>query len=160
MKNIQAALVFTGGYLVGRTHKMRWAITLAGLTAGRRLLSGGDVADGGQAKSPGLGRLGQELRGELMAAGRSAAISTISNRMNSMSDALGEWALALRPGPNGQEPDEPSSQGDHARGDEAESQKGPEDEGRSRAGKSKKSADHPAEHEKKTEAGGSGRSRG
>lgn len=160
MKNVQAALVFIGGYLVGRTHKMRWAITLAGLMAGRRLLSGGDVADGGQANSPGLGRLGQELRSELMTAGRSAAISTISNRMNSMSEAMEEWSLALRPGPNGQEPDEPSSQGDHARGDEAEPQKGPEDEGRSRAGKSKKSADHPAEHEKKIEAGGSGRSRG
>jgi hypothetical protein len=52
MKNTQAALVFTGGYLVGRTRKMRWAITLAGLTAGRRLLSGRDVTDGGAGEVP------------------------------------------------------------------------------------------------------------
>ncbi|MEU8825262.1 hypothetical protein [Streptomyces sp. NPDC048636] len=110
MKSTQAALVFTGGYLVGRRLKMRWAVTLAGLTAGSRLLSGHDLVGGRHANSSELAQLGQELRSELMTVGRSAAMTTISNRMNSLSDVLGQRASALRAGPNGQEPDESSSE--------------------------------------------------
>ncbi len=160
MKNTQTALAVTGGYLVGRRLKMRWALTLAGLMAGRRLLSSQGLTDAGQGKPSELGRLGQELRSELMTVGRSTAVNTISNRMNLLSDSLGERALALRTVPNGQESGEPSRQRDRARGDETEASKGRPSEGRSGASTSKTSSDRPAEREKPTEDRRSGRSQG
>ncbi|MEU1804660.1 hypothetical protein [Streptomyces sp. NPDC019937] len=105
MKNGQVALAFTSGYLFGRGHKVGWALTLAGMAAGRRLASG-HVPDAVQGlASSEIGR----LRGQLVSAGRSAALSAASHRMDALSDRLEQRASSLRPnghGPDGQAADD------------------------------------------------------
>ncbi|MFF7651330.1 hypothetical protein ACFZCY_15975 [Streptomyces sp. NPDC007983] len=118
MKNGQVALAFTSGYLFGRGHKVGWALTLAGMAAGRRLTSG-HVPDAVQGlASSEIGR----LRGQLVSAGRSAALSAASHRMDALSDRLEQRASSLRPnghGPDGQAADdeEHEGRGDRPRGE-------------------------------------------
>ncbi|MDF3293028.1 hypothetical protein [Streptomyces silvisoli] len=113
MKNGQVALALAGGYLLGRYHKMRWALALAGAAAGKRAAG---VATGkqlgrasGLLQSPEVGRLAKDIRGDLLAAGRSAAVAAVGTRINDLSDRMEERAASLR---------EPS--GDEAEGDEGE----------------------------------------
>ncbi|WP_159043277.1 hypothetical protein [Streptomyces sp. NBRC 110028] len=96
----EAALAFTGGYLFGRGHKVGLALTLAGMAAGRRLASGHLPGGMQELASSEIGR----LRGQLVSAGRSAALSAASHRMDALSDRLEERAASLRP--NGHGPDE------------------------------------------------------
>lgn len=112
MKNGQVALAFAGGYLFGRGHKVGWALTLAGMAAGRRLTSGHvPEAVQGLASSE-IGR----LREQLVSAGRSAALSAASHRMDALSDRLERRATSLRP--NGHGPDR------HAADDEEHERRG------------------------------------
>jgi hypothetical protein len=96
--NGQVALAFTSGYLLGRGHRMRSALALAGLTAGRRFVSGGGVPGPAQGTPSELGKLGHEVRDQLVAAGRSAAMSAASHRIDALSDRLEHRAEALRSG--------------------------------------------------------------
>ncbi|MFI1396642.1 hypothetical protein [Streptomyces sp. NPDC020681] len=121
MKNGQVALALAGGYILGRAHKMRWALALAGATAAGKGLGAGRIA-AGAAKSPELARLTQDLRGQLATAGRKAAVATASNRIDSLSDRLQSRAESLRTKPGAEEPEEPE---DEAGAEEPEE---PEDE--------------------------------
>lgn len=81
-----------GGYLLGRSKKMRLAVTMAGLLAGRKLdLSSGELLERGAAlvqNSPELSRLSDQVRGKLLEAAKAAAVAAASNRLNSVSDTL------------------------------------------------------------------------
>ncbi|WP_050799750.1 hypothetical protein [Streptomyces himastatinicus] len=123
MKNSQVALAFTGGYLFGRGHRVGLAVTLAGMAAGRRLASGHLPGGMQELASSEIGR----LRGQLVSAGRSAALSAASHRMDALSDRLEQRASSLRP--NGHGPD------GHAEDDEERERRG--DGGRSRGGASR-----------------------
>ncbi|MGO4425470.1 hypothetical protein AB4Z54_43980 [Streptomyces sp. MCAF7] len=101
--NGQVALAFTSGYLLGRGHRMRSALALAGVTAGRRLVSGRGLPSPVQGKPSELGKLGHEVRDQLVAAGRSAAMSAASHRIDALSDRLEHRAEALRSGSDGHE---------------------------------------------------------
>ncbi|KAK1177482.1 hypothetical protein B7755_004470 [Streptomyces sp. NBS 14/10] len=100
--NGEVALAFTSGYLLGRGHRMRSALALAGVTAGRRLVSGRGLPGPVPGTSE-LGKLGHEVRDQLMAAGRSAAMSAASHRIDALSDRLEQRADALRHGSDGHE---------------------------------------------------------
>lgn len=105
MKSSQTALAFTGGYLFGRGHKVGLALTLAGMAAGRRLASGHLPGGMQELASSEIGR----LRGQLVSAGRSAALSAASHRMDALSDRLEHRAASLRPnghGPDGHKADD------------------------------------------------------
>ncbi|MFI0817639.1 hypothetical protein ACH4TX_14220 [Streptomyces sp. NPDC021098] len=132
MKSGQTALAFTGGYLFGRGHKVGLALTLAGMAAGRRLASGnlpGGIQD---LASSEIGR----LRGQLVSAGRSAALSAASHRMDALSDRLEHRAESLRPnghGPDGHEADDEEherrgsggrSRGESSRGESSRGERG------------------------------------
>jgi hypothetical protein len=106
MKNGQVALALTAGYALGRTHKMRWALALAGITAAGKGLGAGRLA-AGAAKSPELSRLTQDVRSQLMSAGRKAVVATASNRIDSLSDRLQSRAESLRAKPDTEETEEP-----------------------------------------------------
>ncbi|MEU3920057.1 hypothetical protein [Streptomyces sp. NPDC029004] len=105
MKNGQVALALTAGYALGRTHKMRWALALAGITAAGRGLGAGRLA-AGAAKSPELSRLTHDVRDQLMSAGRKAVVATASNRIDSLSDRLQSRAESLRAKPEAEETEE------------------------------------------------------
>ncbi|TQK42651.1 hypothetical protein FBY35_4079 [Streptomyces sp. SLBN-118] len=105
MKNGQVALALTAGYALGRTHKMRWALALAGITAAGRGMGAGRLA-AGAAKSPELSRLTHDVREQLMSAGRKAVVATASNRMDSLSDRLQSRTESLRVKPEAEETEE------------------------------------------------------
>ncbi len=96
MKSGQVALALAGGYLLGRFHKMRLALAVAGVAAGKRLRQNGGGLPTGLLKSPEMERLAQDIRGELLKAGRAAAVSAVGTRINELSDRMGERAAAIR----------------------------------------------------------------
>ena len=88
----KVAAAVASGYLLGRTKKLRLAITVGGLLAGKRLNTSPRalVAQASELieKNPELARLSDQVRGKLMSAGREAAIAAASNRMNRVSDSI------------------------------------------------------------------------
>ncbi|MGW1737779.1 hypothetical protein ACWCPQ_03115 [Nocardia sp. NPDC001965] len=80
------------GYFLGRTRKMRWAMGLAGAAMTKRstglageLLERGASTLGGSAE---LGKITDTVRGELLDAVRSAAVTAASNRLDAFNERL------------------------------------------------------------------------
>ncbi|GAB2597032.1 hypothetical protein GCM10027168_32310 [Streptomyces capparidis] len=96
MNNARMALALAGGYALGRTRKMRWALTVAGVAAGRKAKARGLATE--VLKSPEIDRLTRELREQVLSAGRTAAVATAGRRMEALSDRLQSRAESLRPG--------------------------------------------------------------
>ncbi|MFE9065171.1 hypothetical protein [Streptomyces violaceusniger] len=142
MKNSRVALAFVSGYLFGRGHRGTLVLGLAGLAAGKRL--SGISPPGAQAlKSSELGKLGQEIGSRLVSAGREAAMSAASSRIDALSDRLEHRATALRTGGAGG--------GEPEAGEDEEPDEQEEREPRERTGKQqRKSADRPAQARKRT----------
>src|SRR3954447_15660248 len=72
----RVALGVAGGYFLGRTKKMKLALALAGMAAGKRAGGPGQLLAQGTkllGQSPELSRLTDELRGRLLDAGKGAA---------------------------------------------------------------------------------------
>lgn len=89
---VQVGLAVAAGYFLGRTHRMKTALMLAGagLTgrfpgAPRDLLERGGKALAG---SPEVAELGRSIRGELLTAAKSAAMAAASERIDSLSSRL------------------------------------------------------------------------
>jgi hypothetical protein len=96
----RVGLAITAGYVLGRLHKMKWALALAVL-AGRKRLPGGSVGlleQGAKvlASSPELAKLTEEMRGQLVEAGKAAAVAAVSGKINSLSDELRERSESMR----------------------------------------------------------------
>ncbi len=163
MKNSRVALAFVSGYLFGRGHRGTLVLGLAGLAAGKRLSSGISPPGAQQLKSSEFGRLGQEIGGRLVSAGREAAMSAASHRMDALSDRLERRAETLRTGGAGargpeagehEEPEEHEEHGERERGSAARSREGG---ARERTGGQRKPADRPAQTRKRTGSEGSAR---
>ncbi|WP_157995684.1 hypothetical protein [Thermomonospora amylolytica] len=92
MNKAQLAIAVGAGYLLGRTRKLRWALTLAGAGASRRLPGNvkGLTAQGVQllGSSPEAKALTQTVRGRLTEAGRAAVMAAASSRIDDLSDRL------------------------------------------------------------------------
>lgn len=86
------ALAVGGGYLLGRTRKLKFAIVVGGAVTGRRLPTsptqllrmGAKVV----AASPEFTRLSEAVRGRLLVAGRDAAIAAAGYQMELLTDRL------------------------------------------------------------------------
>ncbi|MER5743307.1 histone protein [Streptomyces sp. NPDC002225] len=98
-----------GGYVLGRTKKGRLALTVASYAAGRhfgvepvKLMSEGARRLG---EIPQVADLGDQLRGDLMTAGREAVSAAAGRRLSSFADSLHERTLELE-GRNEEEDDE------------------------------------------------------
>jgi hypothetical protein len=113
----QVALAVGAGYLLGRQHKMRWALALGAVAAtgqlgrgpGALLERGGKVLD----VAPELGKLG-ESGGRLLQAARNAALTEVSSRIDAFSGSLQDRASTLtrREQPLAGETEEPEEPGD------------------------------------------------
>lgn len=104
-----------GGYMLGRKKKARLALGLGALLAGAKLKPK-DLA-GALAGSPLLGSVNDQLRGELLSAGREAANSVLTAKANSLADALHERTLDLREGRGGGEAEDEHEDEQGDRGD-------------------------------------------
>jgi hypothetical protein len=127
---------------------MKWALALATL-AGRRQLPGGSVGllqQGAKllASSPELAKLTEEMRGQLVEAGKAAAVAAVSSKINSLSDELRERSEGMRAasagGNGGAEAEGEETAGDERHRDEdlaresrSRRQQGEDDEGRDEA---------------------------
>ncbi|MFI9580520.1 hypothetical protein ACIHCQ_01425 [Streptomyces sp. NPDC052236] len=147
MKNGQVGLAVASAYFLGRSHKMRWALTLAGVAAGSRLRPGGGGVGTKLLKSPEVDKLTQTLRDELLSAGKTAAVAAAGSRIDSLSDRMQRRASALRAGP---EAEEPRDEEEEPRGEEEEEEEEEEKE---------EEKEEPAEEAKQRERGRSARPR-
>jgi hypothetical protein len=135
----QIALAVTAGYVLGRFHKLKWAVALGTMAGGKRLASkrGGLLAQGTRLleSSPELSKLTDEMRGRLVEAGKAAAVAVVSRRIDSLSDTLRERSESMSAGGKRAATDEAedgpgkSSEEAAARGaDEFDGSSGSEDE--------------------------------
>jgi hypothetical protein len=97
---VRLGLAVAAGYVLGRFHKMRWALTVAAL-AGRGRLPGGTggvLQQGAKmlASSPEVSKLTDEMRGRLVDAGKAAALAAVSSKIDSLSEGLRERSDAMR----------------------------------------------------------------
>ncbi|WP_280473739.1 hypothetical protein [Nocardia asiatica] len=87
------------GYLLGRTRKMRFALSLAGAAMARRSAgTPGDLLERGTSllkQSPELTRITDTVRDELFTAARSAAVTAASNRLDALNDRLQQGSTLL-----------------------------------------------------------------
>jgi len=87
----RVALAIGGGYLLGRTKKMRLALTIGSMVAGKKM-SGpeGLVSQGLEMlrTAPEFEDLRGDLRQRLMEAGRSAALASAGNAVGRLTDRV------------------------------------------------------------------------
>lgn len=87
-------LAVAGGYVLGRTKKMKLAIMLAGMASGNKIARDPAqlLAQGTRLvqSSPQLSALSDEVRGRLVDAGKGIAVAVVSKQMDSLSDRLSE----------------------------------------------------------------------
>lgn len=104
---IRAAVAIGVGYVLGRRRKMRVATVLAvgAATGGIAGLGGSALKRGAQAlgSTDALGKLGPQfgeiadtVRGDLVDAGKAAAVAAVSGRIDALTDSLHDRAESLR----------------------------------------------------------------
>lgn len=80
-----------GGYFLGRTKKMKLALMLGGIIAGRRTGGPGELLAQGSklvSSSPELSRLVGDVRGRLLDAGKDAALAAATRQVESWADRV------------------------------------------------------------------------
>ncbi len=94
----RVALGVAGGYFLGRTKKMKLALMLAGMSAGRQAGGPGELLKGGTKllnASPELSRLTDVVRGRLLEAGKGAALAVATRQVESLTDRVGKRVESL-----------------------------------------------------------------
>ena len=93
-------LAVAAGYLLGRLHKMKWALAAAALAGRGKLPSGpgGLVQQGAKllTSSPEFTKLTDEMKGRLVDAGKAAAVAVVSSKIDSLSEGLRQRSDAMR----------------------------------------------------------------
>src|SRR5215203_3142223 len=87
----RVALGVAGGYFLGRTKKMKLALALAGMAAGKRVGGPGQLLAQGTkllGQSPELARLTDELRGRLLEAGKGAAVAVATRQVENLTERM------------------------------------------------------------------------
>ncbi|MEU0517936.1 hypothetical protein [Streptosporangium sp. NPDC006007] len=138
----ELALAIAVGYLLGRCHKLRLALTLALAGATGRLGAQGNLLEQGMkllGSSPELEKIAESVRSGLLEAGKAAAVTAASRQINSLSSRLSERAKGPL-GATGLE-GEPDEEDEEEEGEEAvekprrKTTAGPRKESASGAGK-------------------------
>jgi hypothetical protein len=94
----RVALGVIGGYFLGRTKKMKLAMMLGGMAAGRKAGGPGELLRTGTKllnSSPELARLTDEVRGRLLEAGKGAALAVAARQVESLTDRVGKRVESL-----------------------------------------------------------------
>ncbi|UZJ32480.1 histone protein [Streptomyces endophytica] len=127
---IMLAAAMAGGYVLGRTKKGRLALTAASYLAGRQ--SGLDprqlVSDSVRrlGEIPQVAELGDQLRGEVMGAGRKALAAATTRQLTSLAETLQDRTRRLQLGPEEYE-DEEEEEYEEEPSDEEEEEEEPEE---------------------------------
>ncbi|MFF3392046.1 histone protein [Streptomyces sp. NPDC002669] len=150
------AAAVAGGYVLGRTKKGRLALTAASYLAGRRLgIDPRSLVTQGAKKLgeiPQVADLGDQLRGELMTAGRNAVSAAADRRLSALADSVRERTLRLESADD-EEGDEEEEGEEYASEEDEES----EDEGKkSRSRSSRGTAGQPRSRAPKKSSGRAG----
>jgi hypothetical protein len=131
-KNATLIGAVAAGYVLGRTKKGRLALTAAAVVASRRLGGGPGalVAEGIRklGEVPQVAELKEQLKGDLMDAGRQAVRAAVDRRLESFAGALSDRTrdLGTRQRPEGEaadeheEPEEPEERAEHEEPEEPE----------------------------------------
>jgi outer membrane biosynthesis protein TonB len=94
------AAAVASGYLLGRTRKMKLAITVGGLLMGHRIpTSPKGLLEEGQKlaeQNPELAKIQDQIRDKLFEAAKGAALATLVSQLNSVSDTLRDRTEGLR----------------------------------------------------------------
>ena len=123
----KVALAVASGYLLGRRKKLKLAITVGSMLAGKKIATNPrGLLQQGQAlieTNEELSRLSDQIRSQLFESARAAALATAGSRMDGLSDAIRSRSerLALGPAEDAEDEDE------YEEYDEAEDEQ-PEDE--------------------------------
>ena len=88
----KVAAAVASGYLLGRTKKLKLAITVGSMLAGKKIATNprdmmkqlNELVEG----NPELSKLADQVRDKLFEAARAAAIAAASNRMEGLSDSI------------------------------------------------------------------------
>lgn len=93
----RVALGIAGGYFLGRTKKLKLALMLGGMAAGRRGGAGELLSQGSKLlkNSPELAKLTDELRGRLIDAAKGAAVSVATRQVESLADRVSSTVEGL-----------------------------------------------------------------
>ncbi|MBM0124617.1 hypothetical protein [Pimelobacter simplex] len=89
--NSKIALAVAGGYMLGRTKKLRLAMTLAGMLAGKRMATNRQLLTQGAKlveNNPQLKQLQGQLTGRLVDVAREAALVAAASRVESFTRSL------------------------------------------------------------------------
>jgi len=128
------AAAVAGGYLLGRTKKLKLAITVGSMLAGQRISTNPRelLRQGAQLieSNPELAKLSDQVRSQLLQALRAAAVSTAGESMNQLSDAIHNRTerLAVTQGQNESGEEEPEDEsGEEEPEDEYDEGEEPED---------------------------------
>jgi hypothetical protein len=141
MTNTKLAVAVGAGYLLGRMHKGRWALTLAGLAAGRQLKnSPGGLLGGLLESSPQLRELAGTVGGDLADAGKKAVVSAAGRRIEALTDRLEGGTSALRGVGGGKRDDEHSEEPEDRDADEDEDVEEEDEDKRTSARRSRTSS--------------------
>ncbi|MDT7753719.1 MAG: hypothetical protein QOD96_7381, partial [Pseudonocardiales bacterium] len=89
----RVAIGVAGGYFLGRTKKMKLALMLGGMAAGRQ--AGGPAELLGQGakllgSTPELAALRDQLTGRLVAAGKDAVMAVAARQLESLTDRVSD----------------------------------------------------------------------
>lgn len=86
----RVAVAVAAGYLLGRTKKLRLAVTVGSMLAGSRLA--GDIKPAALLQSlsgnPEVQRLQEQLRGQVLRAAKGAAMNVTTSRLEALNDSL------------------------------------------------------------------------
>ena len=88
---VRVALGVAGGYFLGRTKKMKLAMMLGGMAAGRQAGGPGQLLGQGMkllGQSPELSRLTDELGGRLLDAGKGAAVAIATRQVENLTERV------------------------------------------------------------------------
>ncbi|MFE9248959.1 hypothetical protein [Streptomyces sp. NPDC007088] len=151
------AAALAGGYLLGRTRKAKLALAVGSYLAGRRYglslhsLTPRGLLDEGLTRlreTPQYAALSEQVRQELLTAGRTAVSAAADRHLTSLADLLRERTSALTGvsvGPKGETPDEEEKEKDGPEEATDENDAGPEDgEGGEENGAGDSGEDGPA----------------
>lgn len=133
MNNTKLAAAVGVGYLLGRLHKARWALTLAGMAAGKKISSNPRVLLGQLLEtSPELRRLADEVRGELAEAGMKAATAAAGHRIGDLTEQIHQRTESLRDKTAQRDDESDDEPEDTEQEDTEQESEGSEKKGRSR----------------------------
>ncbi|MFI8835960.1 DNA primase [Streptomyces afghaniensis] len=131
MNRVGLGLAVGAGYLLGRTKKLKMAVAVGGLVAGKKLnLSPRMVAELVQQQlrnNPQFKEIGDQLREDLRGVGKAASGAMVERQLDAVADRLHGRTAQVRDQLSGVVPGGPEADAEDAEDEEPEDE-GPEDE--------------------------------